>query len=1061
MEAVDSWRAVVLLVLMIVLTSVASTHAQTPQPKWRASGLSDRDLLRVGQPASRTQTPKTLRILAIRAEFQEDDNPLTTGIGKFDLSDTSRAIIDPPPHDLSYFEQQLLALRNYYKSVSQGQLLLDFEVFPQSPTGSYTVAHGMSHYVPLGSETALDQRLSEFFQEAFHLADEADDIDFSQFDSFIVFHAGVGADFAFDFDPTPQDLPSVFLDFDMLRTYLADGDPEYQGIPVNDGAHFIRDGIILPEGQSQEDFEIALLGTAALMFGHQLGLPNLFNTETGRPGIGVFGLMDQGSGNLFGILPAEPSAWSKVFLGWEEPVVVTRGEALPVGASRANHPSRIYKIPINSQEYFLLENRQRDVNGDGLAVGRDATGEKIAEFFVDEFGQLRGRFVQPGVVTQVDEYDFGLPGSGILIWHVDEAVIRATLADNRVNADPERRGVDLEEADGAQDIGQVYGFLHPAAGQENGTRFDMFWGSNKINMRVNDSARVVAFTPDSRPNSRSNDGANAGIYVTEFSEPDTVMRFSVRAGFLQPGFPQFTGAADGLSTSPVVADLDGDGHLEIIQSADAGTDLYAWKSDGSKLIANEDSVTIEAINGEVEKRPLAVFAQPPGVSSRSPAVARLNQESLVVAVTDAAVAAYRAEDRDADGRADSLFVVQTGESVSTDPLVVQEAADAFTIVAGTEAGSLVIVDSEGQRTLLANVGAGPIAGLGLLGEPANGRVAFTTADGLIGALSVTGERLWTFETGGAISRSPVVGDLNNDGELDLMTLTDDGQLFVLDAVGILHSGFPRATQAAASSALAVADIDADGFMEVITQSGEEIFSFNHAGALETGFPIALQRSAGSASGVLTAAPILVDLTGDDRPEILVGAQGGRVEAFSLQGKAVQGFPLSTGGTVNATATAADLDTDGDLEVVIAAEDGFLYVWDLPVAYDPEGIPWGAYLADVQHTNANLRRPTPVQPAASLMPKRLVYNYPNPTQGDFTTIRYTLNFPAEVSIKIFDLAGDFVDELQGTGFPQAENEVVWPLDDIQSGVYLARVQAQGTGAAAGLLERTIIKIAVVK
>ncbi len=92
-----------------------------------------------------------------------------------------------------------------------------------------------------------------------------------------------------------------------------------------------------------------------------------------------------------------------------------------------------------------------------------------------------------------------------------------------------------------------------------------------------------------------------------------------------------------------------------------------------------------------------------------------------------------------------------------------------------------------------------------------------------------------------------------------------------------------------------------------------------------------------------------------------------------------------------------------------------------------------------------------------MPANTAYNYPNPTEGNLTTIRYRLNFPAEVNIKIYDLAGELVDELAGTGFGQADNEVNWEVTNIESGVYLARVEAEGNG----MKDVAIFKIAVVK
>ena len=54
-----------------------------------------------------------------------------------------------------------------------------------------------------------------------------------------------------------------------------------------------------------------------------------------------------------------------------------------------------------------------------------------------------------GVVTSVSNYDLGLPGSGLLIWHIDESIIQTVSDEYSINADRELRGVSLEEADGA------------------------------------------------------------------------------------------------------------------------------------------------------------------------------------------------------------------------------------------------------------------------------------------------------------------------------------------------------------------------------------------------------------------------------------------------------------------------------------------------------------------------------------------------------------------------------------------------------------------------------------
>jgi hypothetical protein len=95
-----------------------------------------------------------------------------------------------------------------------------------------------------------------------------------------------------------------------------------------------------------------------------------------------------------------------------------------------------------------------------------------------------------------------------------------------------------------------------------------------------------------------------------------------------------------------------------------------------------------------------------------------------------------------------------------------------------------------------------------------------------------------------------------------------------------------------------------------------------------------------------------------------------------------------------------------------------------------------------------------------MPTSLTYNYPNPAPldgNDYTTIRYRLEKPAKVEIVIYDLAGELIDRFAGPGEAPADNEAVWNLRKVDSGVYFCQVRAEGPGAT-----RTVtIKIAVVK
>jgi hypothetical protein len=63
----------------------------------------------------------------------------------------------------------------------------------------------------------------------------------------------------------------------------------------------------------------------------------------------------------------------------------------------------------------------------------------------------------------------------------------------------------------------------------------------------------------------------------------------------------------------------------------------------------------------------------------------------------------------------------------------------------------------------------------------------------------------------------------------------------------------------------------------------------------------------------------------------------------------------------------------------------------------------------------------------------------------------------VNIKIFDLAGSKITELSGNGIAGFDNEVTWNVANIQSGIYLARVEAKSANQSSV----AIVKIAVVK
>jgi M6 family metalloprotease-like protein len=106
---------------------------------------------------------------------------------------------------------------------------------------------------------------------------------------------------------------------------------------------------------------IGRIGVICHEIGHTLGLPDLYGTSAGN-GIGSFDLMSNHWGfppyHLSQLYPPIMSPWSKIFVGWLDPIVISKPGTYSITASY--NSKQIYRININNAgtEYLLIENRQ-------------------------------------------------------------------------------------------------------------------------------------------------------------------------------------------------------------------------------------------------------------------------------------------------------------------------------------------------------------------------------------------------------------------------------------------------------------------------------------------------------------------------------------------------------------------------------------------------------------------------------------------------------------------------------------------------------------------------------
>tara|TARA_B100000214_G_scaffold214438_1_gene155781 strand:+ start:4620 stop:7406 length:2787 start_codon:yes stop_codon:yes gene_type:complete len=520
-----------------------------------------------------SQITGDLKIAFLRVSFNAEDFPGFTGDGDFLLTPSDicgNYIVDPPPHDRNYFSSHIVAVDNYFRAISYNKFGLDLNassIFPLANESSYKLDKSMNYYNELGMDDEHEYRITLLLKDAIDKAYQVDQIDFNNFDLVAIIHPGLGQDFKLPFlDPTPEDIPSTFIDKEMVVKHLNG--------PIVTGTASVEQGIILPESQNHPlmdssiydvltepcDLQYSITGTWALMIGFAVGLPPMWNIESGKSGIGIFGLMDQGSNNGRGITPAIPNPWTRIYAGWEEPKIYKKPQKVYLSSAEKNS---IAKIPINDTEYFLIENRnnwyREEVSIDSARLKVwELTGSypNYINILFDSTGIVKNEY---GVVTDIDNYSIGLPASGLLFWHIDEKIISDKISSYQINAEIELKGVDLEEADGAQDIGYISNLLtDPSSGYWG----DMWFRENNQYFRSNTSDQLE-FSSYTFPNTHSNNNYVSGIHINNISETDTIMSFDLNSSYDVDFF-------DVKNKSILFQwDIDQDGRLEFIGSGDS------------------------------------------------------------------------------------------------------------------------------------------------------------------------------------------------------------------------------------------------------------------------------------------------------------------------------------------------------------------------------------------------------------------------------------------------------------------------------------------------------------
>ncbi|HMN16406.1 MAG TPA: T9SS type A sorting domain-containing protein [Ignavibacteriaceae bacterium] len=1010
-----------ILTLLISVLTLGSLSAQSFIGSLNPNPVQKKDIIAVD----------TVNILAVMVNFQEDKDGATFGNGKFGSiysQNYGTNILDPLPHDKDYFESHLTFVKNYFQKVSNGKVQIQFTILPDT----FSVSKTMRNYSPAPGSNDLSP-VGIFAQEVWNKADQLNPtFNFSDFDLFLIFHAGVGRDISLPGSlGNERDLPSVYLSETTLKNIFGDS---FTGFPVLNGTFAIKNSMIIPETESRELetitgkflFEISINGLLAASVASHLGLPDLFDTETGYSAIGRFGLMDGQSIFAYnGCFPPEPSAWEKIYMGWAEAEVINPGDhfiTLAAKLAASVSDTVILKVPLNSTEYFLIENRQRDVNNDGANIVYKSNGNIINRKFTKDTTGFYSYDTDSlaGVVLDADEFDWALPGNGIVIWHIDDNVINEKLSENKINTDKFRRGVDVEEADGVQDIGEKFFTIFGDQVIGEGTYEDFWFAGNKSLLYKNIFSNVT------RPDSRTNTGANSLITIKNFSAVSNKMSFKVEYGdsIIKPLFSLgITGLSD-------INSLTGFG---------IDNKYFAFNSDNSLVIRSADSLLYTASD----------------FSDFKPASFNIGNTSYLTGIKQIdSLQQYPSKINiiSFDGSQFNSNSVDVGYYLTTPPVVRKTITESFQVLTGTNEGKILIlnfndllngnaaateqlVEDDAVITQLASVDF-KIFAIGS-SRSADPNYDFIYSDGKL--IKFNDEKLF---------RLTIAKD-NKGNDLAIVTSEKSNSYFanVLLSEQIINKFDLPSLQSAVNYSLA--DIKNDGNIYLVTASDSKLYAYSLNGSLADNFPFTT-KSSETFEGLSLAA----DIEGDSKSEIIFYTDSGKL--YSIDGgtgKIVNGFPISFGYELSTYPILFLADN----KINIAGIDNTNSFKGWSISATEGRLDWADQFADKMNQSFITSAFTN-NTVNEFFPERKAYNYPNPVYGNQTAIRYYVNEDSKINIKIFDLAGDYVAELNDNAQGGMNNETVWNVNDIQSGVYLARIEAAGLS---GKTESVVIKIAVVK
>lgn len=251
-----------------------------------------------------------------------------------------------------------------------------------------------------------------------------------------------------------------------------------------------------------------------------------------------------------------------------------------------------------------------------------------------------------------------------------------------------------------------------------------------------------------------------------------------------------------LMTTPVLRDLDGDNDLEIIFGG-FGKYLYVIHHDGSDFdsfpILVDESIMVAPAVGDIDDD---------------------GSDEIVVGTWSNHVWGF-----ESDGSVMSGFPYAAGNRINGDPALVDLNGDGtLEIIVGSDDNYLHVINSDGSQRFTVN-GSGDVRGAPAIEDIDNDgdwEIFFGSNIKKVFGIDHDGNSLpgWPQASTSAFKSAPVFGDLNGSGFPAIVAANSNGALYAWDTEGTLLDNFPISLSGTVEGSFSIADIDADGDLEI-------------------------------------------------------------------------------------------------------------------------------------------------------------------------------------------------------------------------------------------------------